>query len=114
FEGSELERTVTNHATNALIVKEFMEESIKDPNGVLPGKTIFFCMSMKHARRLEALFDSLYPEQKGEWAKVIVSDDPRVYGKALGHSSVTEKEIVALRTQIAALPAQSVAIMEAQ
>jgi hypothetical protein len=24
-------------------VKEFMEESIKDSNGVLPGKTIFFC-----------------------------------------------------------------------
>jgi type I restriction enzyme R subunit len=81
FEGSELEKTVTNHATNALIVKEFMEESIKDPNGVLPGKTIFFCMSMKHARRIEAIFDSLYPEYKGELAKVMVSDDPRVYGK---------------------------------
>lgn len=81
FEGSDLEKTVTNHATNALIVKEFMEESIKDPNGVLPGKTIFFCMSMKHARRMEAIFDSLYPEYKGELAKVMVSDDPRVYGK---------------------------------
>jgi type I restriction enzyme, R subunit len=81
FEGSDLERTVTNHATNALIVKEFMEESIKDPNGVLPGKTIFFCMSMKHARRIEAIFDSLFPEYTGELAKVMVSDDPRVYGK---------------------------------
>jgi type I restriction enzyme R subunit len=36
---------------------------------------------MNHARRLEAIFDSLYPEYKGELAKVIVSDDPRVYGK---------------------------------
>src|ERR1022692_3683190 len=81
FEGSDLEKKVTNHATNALIVKEFMEESIKDPNGVLPGKTIFFCISMNHARRIEAIFDSLYPEYKGELAKVMVSDDPRVYGK---------------------------------
>lgn len=81
FEGSDLEKVVINHATNALIVKEFMEESIKDPNGVLPGKTIFFCISMNHARRIEAIFDSLYPEYKGELAKVIVSDDPRVYGK---------------------------------
>jgi type I restriction enzyme R subunit len=81
FEGTDLEKKVTNHATNALIVKEFMEESIKDPNGVLPGKTIFFCMSMKHARRIEAIFDSLYPEYKGELAKVMVSDDSRVYGK---------------------------------
>ena len=81
FEGTDLEKTVTNHATNALIVKTFMEESIKDPNGVLPGKTIFFCLSKNHARRLESIFDSLYPEYKGELAKVLVSDDPRVYGK---------------------------------
>lgn len=81
FEGTDLEKTVTNHATNALIVKEFMEESIKDPNGVLPGKTIFFCLSIAHARRIERIFDSLYPEYNGELAKVMVSDDPRVYGK---------------------------------
>jgi type I restriction enzyme R subunit len=30
---------------------------------------------------MEEIFDSLYPEYKGELAKVIVSDDPRVYGK---------------------------------
>lgn len=81
FEGTELEKTVTNKGTNALIVREFMEESIKDSNGVLPGKTIFFCSSMPHARRMEQIFDSLYPEYKGELAKVLVSDDPRVYGK---------------------------------
>lgn len=81
FEGTELEKTVINKGTNALIVKEFMEESIKDSNGVLPGKTIFFCSSMSHARRIEQIFDSLYPEYKGELAKVLVSDDPRVYGK---------------------------------
>ena len=81
YDGTELERTVTNRGTNALIVREFMEECIKDPNGVLPGKTIFFCMSMNHARRMEEIIDSLYPQYKGELAKVIVSDDPRVYGK---------------------------------
>ena len=81
FEGTELEKTVINKGTNALIVKEFMEESIKDSNGVLPGKTIFFCSSMSHARRIEQIFDALYPEYRGELAKVLVSDDPRVYGK---------------------------------
>ena len=81
FEGTEIEKTVINKGTNTLIVKEFMEESIKDSNGVLPGKTIFFCSSMSHARRIEQIFDSLYPEHRGELAKVLVSDDPRVYGK---------------------------------
>lgn len=81
FEGSEIEKKVINKGTNALIVKEFMEESIKDPNGVLPGKTIFFCTSISHARRIEKIFDALYPEYKGELAKVLVSDDPRIHHK---------------------------------
>lgn len=81
YEGTEIEKKVINKGTNALIVREFMEESIKDANGVLPGKTIFFCISKAHARRVEEIFDSLYPEYKGELAKVLVSDDPRVYGK---------------------------------
>ena len=81
YEGTELEKKVINRGTNALIVREFMEECIKDANGVLPGKTIFFCATKAHARRIEEIFDSLYPEYKGELAKVLVSDDPRVYGK---------------------------------
>lgn len=82
YEGTDIEKKVINKGTNALIVKAFMEEGIKDPNGVLPGKTIFFCISIAHARRIEQLFDALYPQYHGELAKVIVSDDPRVYGKS--------------------------------
>jgi type I restriction enzyme R subunit len=81
FEGTDIEKTVINKGTNVTIVKEFMEECIKDPNGVLPGKTIFFCATKAHARRIEQIIDSLYPEYAGELAKVMVSDDPRVYGK---------------------------------
>lgn len=81
FEGTQLEKQVINKGTNTLIVKEFMEECIKDGNGVLPGKTIFFCWSKAHARRIEDIFDKLYPQYHGELAKVLVSDDPRVYGK---------------------------------
>lgn len=81
FEGTSLEKTVTNRGTNALIVREFMEDSIKDPNGVLPGKTIFFATSKKHAYRLEEIFNALYPEHNGELARVLVSEDPRVHGK---------------------------------
>lgn len=81
FEGTDLERKVTNSGTNALIVREFMEECIKDGSGVLPGKTIIFAISMGHARRLEALFDRLYPEHAGRLARVLVSEDKYVYGK---------------------------------
>ncbi len=81
YEGTQLEKSVRNRGTNALIVREFMEESIKDSNGVLPGKSIFFCQSIAQARQVEEIFDKLYPEYNGELAKVTVSDDPRVYGK---------------------------------
>ena len=81
YEGTDLEKRVINKGTNALIVREFMEECIKDTSGVLPGKTIFFCISKAHARRIEQIFDTLYPEYKGELAKVIISEDPRVHGK---------------------------------
>ena len=81
FEGTELEKRVINKDTNRLIVKTFMEECIKDDDGVLPAKTIFFCMTKSHARRIEQIFDELYPEYAGELAKVMVSDDSRVYGK---------------------------------
>ena len=30
---------------------------------------------------MEEIFDKLYPQYHGELAKVLVSDDPRVYGK---------------------------------
>jgi type I restriction enzyme R subunit len=81
FEGTDLEAKVTNAPTNALIVREFMEESIKDPTGVLPGKSVIFACSKNHARKLQEIFDQLYPEHRGQLARVIVSDDSRVYGK---------------------------------
>jgi type I restriction enzyme R subunit len=81
YEGTEIEKKVINRGTNALIVREFMEECIKDANGVLPGKSIFFCITQAHAKRIEEIFDALYPEYKGEIAKRIVSEDPRAYGK---------------------------------
>ncbi len=81
FEGTELEKHVSNKGTNALIVREFMEECIKDTNGVLPGKSIFFALTKKHAYRLCEIFDALYPEYKGQLAEVIISDVRGVYGK---------------------------------
>ncbi len=93
FEGSQLEKKVINKGTNALIVKEYMEECIKDADGVLPGKTIFFCSSMAHARRMEEIFDKLYPQFSGELAKVLVSDDPRVYGKGGLLDQFTNKDM---------------------
>jgi type I restriction enzyme, R subunit len=38
-------------------------------------------LSKAHARRIEEIFDKLYPSIQGRAGQGLVSDDPRVYGK---------------------------------
>jgi len=74
FEGSDLEKKVTNTGTNDAIVREFMDNSIKDAVGTLPAKTIIFAVSHKHALEIYKSFNRLYPDlQRKGLAKVIDS-----------------------------------------
>ena len=78
FEGSELERNVTNTGTNDSIVREFMDHAIKDAVGTLPAKTIIFAVSHKHALELYKSFNRLCPDlQRQGLAKVIDSQMER-------------------------------------
>jgi type I restriction enzyme R subunit len=78
FEGSDLERNVTNSGTNDAIVREFMDNAIKDAVGTLPAKTIIFAVSHKHAIELYKSFNRLYPDlQRKGLAKVIDSQMER-------------------------------------
>lgn len=73
FEGTDLEKKVTNIGTNESLVTEFMDVCIKDDTGTLPGKSIIFAVSHKHALRIRDIFDRLYPEYKGRLVAVIDS-----------------------------------------
>jgi type I restriction enzyme, R subunit len=74
FEGTELERRVTNTGTNDAIVREFMDASIKDAVGTLPAKSIFFAVSHKHALEIYQSFNRCYPDlQRRGLAKIIDS-----------------------------------------
>ncbi len=78
FEGSDLERKVTNTGTNDSIVREFMDNAIKDAVGTLPAKTIIFAVSHRHALELYKSFNRLYPDlQRKGLAKVIDSQMER-------------------------------------
>jgi len=77
FEGTELEKKVAVKGTSEAIIREFMENCQVDETGTLPAKTIFFAISKKHANRLHEAFNDLYPEYKGNLARIIVSEDPR-------------------------------------
>jgi type I restriction enzyme R subunit len=72
YEGTELERTVTNFDTIRRQWEEFWEVCKKDASGQLPGKTIVFAITNDHALRLQKIFDEMYP-QFPDLAKVITS-----------------------------------------
>lgn len=78
FEGTDLEKRVSNSGTNDAIVREFMEASIKDASGTLPAKTIIFSVSHHHALELYQSFNRLFPDlQRRGLAKVIDSQMER-------------------------------------
>ncbi|GDY15083.1 type I restriction-modification system restriction subunit [Planctomycetota bacterium] len=78
FEGSDLERRVSNSGTNDAMVREFMDFAIKDATGTLPAKAIIFAMSHRHALELYKSFNRLYPDQQRlGLAKVIDSQMER-------------------------------------
>jgi type I restriction enzyme R subunit len=74
FEGTDLERKVSNTGTNDSIVREFMEHCIKDAVGTVPAKSIIFAVSHRHALELFKSFNRVYPHlQRRGLAKVIDS-----------------------------------------
>jgi len=77
YEGTDLEKKVTNKDTLRRQWAEFMEMCFKDAGGQLPAKTIVFAITHKHALRLEETFNELYPEHRGLLARVITSKTER-------------------------------------
>lgn len=62
FEGTQLEKDVSNRDTLRKQWEEIMEVCLKDQSGQLPGKTIVFAMTQEHALRLQEVFDEMYPQ----------------------------------------------------
>ena len=77
FEGTELEKKVTNRDTLRRQWDEFMTMCHKDAGGSLPAKTIVFAITHKHALRLQDTFNEMYPQHKGVVARVITSKEER-------------------------------------
>jgi len=65
YEGTDLEKTVSNRDTLRKQWQEIWEECYKDQSGQLPGKTIVFAMTQKHALRLAEVFEEMFPQFPG-------------------------------------------------
>lgn len=73
FEGTDIEKRVTNVGTTDALVRELMQGCRKDILG-LPSKSILFATSHDHAKRLYQAFNKLFPDyQRRGLAEIIDS-----------------------------------------
>lgn len=70
FEGTDLEKVVSNKDTLRKQWQEILDHSLWDEAGEMIGKTIVFVMTQEHALRLEEVFQEMNP-QWANWARVI-------------------------------------------
>lgn len=77
FDAREIDDAVFNKDTNRVILRNLMDNGLRDADGQLPGKTIVFARNIDHARLLAELFDEMYPQFAGKFCRVIHSKEPR-------------------------------------
>jgi len=73
FDAKSVDKAIFNKDTNRAIIRNLMEKGIRDIDGQLPGKTIVFARSIKHAELIAELFDEMYPDLGGNFCRVIHS-----------------------------------------
>ena len=77
FTSEQVDRVIYNKDTNRAILRNLMENGLRDAAGQTPGKSIVFARNHQHAMLLAQLFDEMYPQYGGRFCKVIDNYDPR-------------------------------------
>jgi len=77
FEQAEVDKRIFNKDTNRTILRNLMENGIRNADGSHIGKTIIFARNHDHAVLLQNLFDEMYPQYGGNFCRVIDTYDPR-------------------------------------
>lgn len=77
FSSDQIDKIIYNKDTNRIILRNLMENGIKDAAGQLPGKTIVFARNHQHAVLMKQVFDEMYPQYGGKLCQVIDNYDPR-------------------------------------
>ena len=89
YAGTDIEVEVSNKDTLRKQWEEVMETCLKDQSGQLPGKTIIFAMTKKHAHRIAEVFEEMYPQHVGV-AQVVTSTTERVRDGSYGDGLITK------------------------
>jgi len=77
FSSEQVDKVIYNKDTNRAILRNLMENGLREATGQLPGKSIIFARNHQHAVLLRQLFDEMYPQYGGRFCQVIDNYDPR-------------------------------------
>ena len=77
FEAEHVDRYIFNKDTNRHVLKNLMENGIREATDSRIGKTIIFARNHNHAILLHELFNEMYPSYAGNFCRVIDVQDPR-------------------------------------
>ncbi|CCG40423.1 DEAD/DEAH box helicase family protein [Magnetospirillum molischianum] len=76
-EAEDVSKLVFNKDTERLIIRNLMENGIRDATGQTVGKSVIFARNHHHAILLGKLFDDMYPQYGGRFCQVIDTYNPR-------------------------------------
>ncbi|RAK59569.1 restriction endonuclease subunit R [Phenylobacterium hankyongense] len=77
FTSEQIDKVIYNKDTNRAILRNLMENGLRDATGQLPGKSIIFARNHQHAVLMRQMFDEMYPQYGGRFCQVIDNYDPR-------------------------------------
>jgi type I restriction enzyme R subunit len=77
FTSEQIDKIIYNKDTNRAILRNLMENGLRDATGQLPGKSIIFARNHQHAVLMRQMFDEMYPQYGGRFCQVIDNYDPR-------------------------------------
>ncbi len=77
FSSEQIDKAIYNKDTNRAILRNLMENGLRDADGQTIGKTIIFARNHDHAVLMSRLFDEMYPQYGGQFCQVIDTYDPR-------------------------------------
>lgn len=77
FSSEQIDKVIYNKDTNRAILRNLMENGIKDATRQTLGKSVIFARNHQHAMLIRQLFDEMYPQYAGKFCQVIDNYDPR-------------------------------------
>jgi type I restriction enzyme R subunit len=77
YENHQIDKQIFNRDTNRAIIRNLMENGIRDETDQYPGKSIIFARNHNHAVLLAEIFNELYPQYGGKFCRVIDNYAPR-------------------------------------